>query len=127
MKTSINKLPEATEHMIQTQLIHWLKYHGYYVQRLNSGKYSVGEGRNKRFIMGQDAGTPDIMAFKSVDDECGDTCPHIAQTRLYFIEVKRSMKHKATALQIAKMSELIDYGADCFIASSIEDLEVHGL
>ena len=88
--------------------MHYLRAKGWYVMRLNSGKYSVGEGRAKRFIMGQDAGTPDVMAFKS---------GHIV-----FCEVKRPGK-KATLLQKAKMEELEQYGAKCIIATCIEDIE----
>lgn len=108
------KLPSATEHQIQTQIINYLRIKGYYVMRLNSGKYAVGEGRDRRFVMGQDAGTPDLMAFK--DHTMKDF------VELLFIEVKRPGK-KATSLQEAKMRELTDYGARCIVATSVEDLK----
>lgn len=110
---SRNKMPDPTEHMIQNQIIHYLKYSQYFVMRLNSGKYSVGEGRNKRFIMGQDAGTPDIYALKDGQS--------------YFLEIKRSKKHKATELQKAKMAEIESYGGACYVVSSIEDVQEYGL
>lgn len=103
------KLNIYTERQIQTQIIHLLQAHGYYVMRINSGKFSVGEGRNKRFIMGQEAGTPDLLCFKK-------------ETQPIFIEVKRQ-GNKPTEKQIYKMKELMSYGAICFIANSIEDVQ----
>jgi Holliday junction resolvase len=105
------KLPQPTEHAIQTQLMQYLRTKGWYVMRLNSGKFSVGEGAGRRFINGQDAGTPDLMAFIALP----------TGIRLYFIEVKRPGK-KPTPLQKAKMEDLEKYGAHCFVATCIEDL-----
>lgn len=109
----MNKLPEPTEHAIMQTIINYLKYNGYFVQRLNSGKYSVGEGRSRRFIMGQDAGTPDIYALKDGQS--------------YFLEVKRNKKMKPTVLQEEKMREIESYGGVCYVVSSIEDCEEYGL
>lgn len=127
------KLPSATEHQIQTQIINYLRINGYYVMRLNSGKYAVGEGRDRRFVMGQDAGTPDLMAFKALEIPIlGKHIPEgidavinkIAVSTIFvlFIEVKRPGK-KATSLQEVKMRELTDYGARCIVATSVEDLK----
>ena len=102
---------KQSEHQIQTTIVHLLRIKGYYVMRLNSGKFSVGEGRTKRFINGQSAGTPDLMAFKEIS----------GRVRLLFIEVKRPGK-KPTILQAAKMKELTDYGAICLVATSPDDL-----
>lgn len=113
------KLTQPKEHYIQTQIINYLWSKGYYVMRLNSGKYSVGEGKSRRFIMGQDAGTPDLMAFKKCET-------NFAHSELLFIEVKKP-GNKPTALQTAKMAELEGYGAQCMVASSVEDLVASGL
>lgn len=99
---------KVTEHQLQTEIMQYLQYKGYYVMRLNSGKYSVGEGRSKRFIMGQEAGTPDLMAFRGV--------------RMFFVEVKVP-GNKPTLLQTQKMKELEGYGAQCFVATSLEELQ----
>jgi len=104
-----NKMPLPTEHQIQNQLLGFLRMKGYFCIRLNAGKYSVGEGRNRRFVMGVEAGIADLLAIK--------------HGKCFFIEVKRSAKHKATPLQLEKMKELEEYGAVCIIASSIEDLK----
>jgi hypothetical protein len=113
---------KVTEHQIQREIMVYLRMMGYYVQRLNSGKFSAGEGRSKRFIMGVATGTPDLMAFKWCEDEpnCGKGA------HLLFVEVKRPGK-KATDIQKAKMEELERYGARCLVATSIEDLTDAGL
>ncbi|SRR5258708_4596250 len=120
MKT---KLIKPSEHEIQQALIDYLRLRGWYVMRLNSGKYSTGEGSHKRFVVGQDAGTPDLMAFKEWYPE---GAPNKSEVLLYFIEVKRKGNHP-TDLQEAKMEELERYGAICIVATSIEDLKNQGL
>lgn len=114
MKT---QLPKLSEHQVQTQLMQYLRTIGWYCLRLNSGKFSVGEGRSKRFINGQDAGTPDILAFKLLGFPSGK---HI--TTILFVEVKVP-GNKPTALQTAKMEELEEYGARCFVTHSLEELQ----
>lgn len=116
-----------TEHQTQTAIIQYLRTKDWYVMRLNSGKYSVGEGRSKRFIMGQDAGTPDVLAFKQQLYRVSPAHILMAKdTVLLFIEVKRP-GNKPTSLQAAKMDELREYGAKCIVATCIEDLEAYGL
>jgi hypothetical protein len=108
-----------TEHQLQTQIINFLRYKGYYVQRMNSGKIPIGEGRSRRLISMSRAGTPDVMAFK----------PSLIITRsrnwpvdLLFIEVK-TPGNKATPLQTEVMKELEAHGARCIVAHSIEEVE----
>lgn len=119
----MRKLPPPLEHGTQQQIINYLKYKGWYVLRLNSGRYSVGEGRNRRYIMGQEKGTPDIAAFKPfwLEDENNK-----AAVSLLFIEVKRE-GNKPTELQLAKMRELEEYGAQCLVIHSLEELQKEGI
>ena len=110
------QLLQPSEHQLQTQLMQYLRTIGWYVLRLNSGKFSVGEGRNRRFINGQDAGTPDLLAFK------GSCIHHYKEhVHLLFVEVKVP-GNKPTALQTAKMKELEEYGATCLVSHSLEEL-----
>lgn len=112
---------KASEHQIQTMLMHYLQAKGWYVMRLNSGKFAVGEGSNRRFINGQEAGTPDLMAFKDIEYKCGhDT--HV-QTDLVFVEVKTPQNPKPTDIQERKMHELEEHGARCIVAHSLEELQ----
>lgn len=108
------QLTQQSEHSIQNEVIGYLRMKGYYVQRMNSGKYSVGEGASRRFIQGAEAGTPDVMAF-------GDRYKN-GEVDVLFIEVKRP-KNKPTPLQTAKMKELEEYGARCLVVHSVEELE----
>ena len=118
-----NKLTlQPTEHQTQQLIMNYLRMKGWYVMRLNSGKYSVGEGRNRRFIMGQEAGTPDLLCFK--DNFYGKGQDGLVS--VCFIEVKAG-KNKPTALQTAKMEELEQYGARCIVAYGIEDIQKIGL
>lgn len=115
----VNKF-RMTEHQLQTLLMNYLQAKGWYTMRLNSGKFAVGEGASRRFINGQEAGTPDLMAFKDVEYNCGKD-KH-AQTDLVFIEVK-TPKNKPTDIQERKMHELEEHGARCIVAHSLEELE----
>lgn len=134
------QLTQQSEHSIQNEVIGYLRMKGYYVQRMNSGKYSVGEGANRRFIQGAEAGTPDVMAFrlntfykaeivspvtlKPKPGErilVGDVIRH-QKPDLLFVEIKRP-KNKPTPLQTAKMKELEEYGARCLVVHSVEELE----
>lgn len=109
-----NKLPSLSEHQIQQQCIHYLQTKAYYVMRLNAGQYEVGQGKSRRFVMGVQAGTPDIMAFHINDYKgCLD---------LYFFEIKVPGK-KPTLVQARKMQELEEYGAKCMVIHSLEQLQ----
>lgn len=110
---------KASEHQLQTQIINYLRATGFYVMRLNSGKYSVGEGRFKRFIHGQEAGTPDIMAFRPVISTLQHDPSH---AELYFFEVK-CPGNPPTMLQKIKMEELREYGAKCFVVHDYEEVK----
>lgn len=96
-----------------TQIKNFLEYRGYYVQRLNAGRYPMGEGKDRRFVVGVRAGTPDLMAFKK--KKSGDT-------HLLFVEVKAG-RNVPTDLQDRVMTELEDHGAQCIVAYGYEDVE----
>ena len=104
------KLPELSEHQIQTQIINFLQYRGYMVFRMNAGSIRTQGGKLVKLAP---AGTPDIMAFKPAYEGGVD---------LYFIEVKRP-KGKLTFFQEHKIKELEQYGAQCFVAYSIEEVQ----
>lgn len=116
----MNKL---TESVLQKSIIEWLKYHKYYVLRLNSGM-RTGEYRGKPWaIKLADAGTPDLMCFKRKLIRDSRVLDPVAEVVVvYFIEVKLPGKFPAMT-QIDKMNELQEYGAKCFVVHSIEELE----
>lgn len=123
------KLPQASEHQIQTSVMHYLRIKGWYCFRMNSGKYSVGEGRQRRFIQGHEAGTPDLMAFKNsrygLNVEDVYPLPYTGIS-LLFLEIKKP-GNKPTLLQTAKMKELQAYGATCYVIHSLQELQDLGI
>lgn len=102
------QLTQPLEKTIQTECINYLRAKGYYVQRMNSGGFKVAGAGRDYFITGNATGTPDIMAFKA--------------GRIYFFEVKRPGK-KATKIQMLKMQELEEYGAECHVIHSLDELQ----
>lgn len=107
-------LSTPTEKQIQTTIIGYLAYRGYYVQRMNSGKLrQVSRTTNKEYMVNLSVpGTPDLLAIKN--------------GRALWIEVKVK-GNKPTMLQLAKMKELMSYGCQCVIAHSIADLIALGI
>lgn len=118
-----------TEQQIQQTIINFLKYKGYYVQRMNTGVIrSTYKGRDRMIRMSA-TGTPDIMAFKQVKQlmekhENYEIVKLEPGVNLLFIEVKRP-GNKPTPAQTMMMEELTAYGARCIVATCIEDVEKH--
>src|ERR1035441_3045429 len=77
---------KITEKEIQDSCRDYLQLKGYYVMRLNSGSFPLGEGKNRRFFRSCEPGTPDLMAFKK-HTMYGNSNTLLG---LYFIEVKRA-------------------------------------
>lgn len=114
------KLPSPTEHQIQTSIINFLGYKGYYVMRLNSGAIRTDKGNMVRLAV---RGTPDLLAFKKVLRQA--TPAHqimVENIDLLFVEVKR-MGNKPTFAQEQMMQNLTEKGARCLVIHSIEELE----
>lgn len=108
-----------TEKGIQTAIINYLAYKGYYVQRMNSGAIRTAKGGMVKLAA---KGTPDIMAFRPlVISRCsnGGLCSKI---KLVFIEVKRP-GNKPTFAQEQTMQLLTEHGARCIVATCVEDVE----
>lgn len=111
-----------TEHQIQTECINFLRASGYFVQRMNAGVIHQAneQGKTRRILMGR-RGTPDIMAFKEQVVPVYGMAPVV---QLLFIEVKRPGK-KPTFNQEQMMQELTEYGAQCLVVHSVEELAAH--
>src|SRR5438309_700849 len=72
-------LKQYPEKMIQTEIMDHLKGKGFYDTRMNSGQLAVGESRDRRFIMGHEKGTGDVLIG----------IPYKYLVLMGFIEVKR--------------------------------------
>ena len=107
-------IPQS-EHQIQSAILEYCAYWGIKAWRMNAGRYSVGEGMNKRFIIGAPAGTPDIIGVlgKRYGENYG---------RMVAIEVKKPSK-KPTDIQNRVIEELLAHGALVIIAHSVEEVE----
>lgn len=117
---------KISEHQLQTQIINYLRFKRYYVDRMNSGAMRQRDSHGKMYIIRMHpVGTPDLMAFKQ---ERVETPEHSAyyKTLLYFIEVKVP-GNKPTRMQTMKMQELTNHGAKCLVATGIEDLVKEGI
>jgi hypothetical protein len=108
---------QATESQIQTAIMGFLRYKGYYVQRMNSG--AMRDQRNHLIRMNR-PGTPDIMAFKPCRYNAKSLTRHY-HADLLFIEVKRP-GNNPTYLQQAVMKELEEHGARCIVAHSVDEV-----
>ena len=120
---------KVSEHQLQTEIMNYLKYKGWYVMRLNSGAIqATNRYGNKHMMRLAPAGTPDLMAFKKalfgVNVEDVEPIPYVGPS-LYFIEVKVE-GNKPTLLQTVKMQELEEYGAKCLVIHSLEELQEAG-
>ncbi|HEX9060883.1 MAG TPA: VRR-NUC domain-containing protein [Clostridia bacterium] len=110
---------KLSEHQIQSQIIQYLHSKGWHIERMNSGAMRQRDLRGKMYIIRlHEAGTPDLMAFKTLYDNDGGRIG----ARLLFIEVKVP-GNKPTRLQELKMQQLHEKGATCIIAHSVEEVE----
>lgn len=112
------KLRES-ESQIQMAIMNYLEVRGYYVQRLNAGSYKTQTG----YVKGVKTGTPDIFAFRN---SCKESQTGCGDVNLLFVEVKVP-GNKPTVLQLMRMRELEEHGAQCVVASSVEDLHELGI
>ena len=111
-------LQKETEHEIQTLIIEYLRRKKFYVLRLNAGSYPTKTG----YVRGVEAGTPDLMALKKevITDDIGGDSGYLSQ--LYFFDVKVP-GNKPTPIQEHKLTELKEYGANCYVVHSLEEVQ----
>jgi len=110
MRAAAMQQLQATEAEIQRSIMDYLTMKGWYVLRLNSGMQVINQpGQARRVMHAAAAGTPDLLALRH------DHAP-------LFIEVKRPGK-KPTPVQQAMMGTLIDHGATCLVATSVDDVQ----
>jgi len=115
-KPSFRLSGKMTEHELQTSIIQYLQLKKYYVMRLNSGVIPSFYKGEQRMIRLSKKGTPDLLAFRGILE------PKYNYVKLIFIEVKLPKK-KPTPEQEEMMKELEFYGAKCFVAHSVEELD----
>jgi len=102
MKSLTKDIPESA--VIQ-EVKQVLKITGLKVQRINTGCFVIGEGKNRRFVKTADAGTCDFEGY----DNSG---------RFLAIECKRPVGGKLSEAQKERIADINQKGGVAFVAHS---------
>src|SRR5574344_1953181 len=110
----LNDIPESA--VIQ-QVKQVIKVTGLKIQRINTGCFVIGTGRNRRFIKTADAGTCDFEGYDNIG-------------RFVAIECKRSVGGKLSPAQAERIADINKKGGVAFVAHSgaeaLEKLKQYG-
>lgn len=101
----INK--DITESAVVQQVKQIIKVTGLKLQRINTGCFQIGEGRNRRYIKTADAGTCDFEGY----DKHGRFCA---------IECKRPVGGRLSPAQKERIADINRKGGVAFVATSGE-------
>ena len=102
---NLNEIPESA--VIQ-QVKQVLKVTGLKIQRINTGCFTIGEGRNRRYIKTADAGTCDFEGYDN-------------QGRFLAIECKRPIGGRLSPAQKERIADINRKGGVAFVAHSGEE------
>ena len=102
---NLNEIPESA--VIQ-QVKQILKVTGLKIQRINTGCFTIGEGRNRRFIKTADAGTCDFEGYDNIG-------------RFVAIECKRPSGGRLSSAQKERIDDINAKGGVAFVAHSGEE------
>ena len=101
-KEILKAIPESE---VVNQVKEIIKITGLKLQRINTGCFVIGTGRNKRYIKTADAGTCDFEGY----DNRGRFCA---------IECKRPIGGKLSPAQTARIDDINRKGGVAFVAHS---------
>ena len=111
------ELKDIPESAVVQQVKQILKVTGLKIQRINTGCFQIGEGRNRRFIKTADAGTCDFEGY----DNTG---------RFVAIECKRPVGGQLSPAQKERIADINRKGGVAFVAHSgaeaLEKLQQRG-
>ena len=100
---------EALKNISEAEVVHEvknvIKAAGVKVQRINTGCFQIGTGKNRRFIKTAEAGTCDFEGY----DKRG---------RFLAIECKRPVGGKLSPAQRARIEDINNKGGVAFVACS---------
>ena len=102
---NLNEIPESA--VIQ-QVKQILKVTGLKIQRINTGCFTIGEGRNRRFIKTADAGTCDYEGYDNIG-------------RFVAIECKRPSGGRLSSAQKERIDDINAKGGVAFVVHSGEE------
>jgi uncharacterized protein YuzE len=98
---------DITESAVVQQVKTVIKATGLKLQRINTGCFLIGEGRNRRYIKTADAGTCDFEGY----DKHGRFCA---------IECKRPVGGRLSPAQKERIADINRKGGVAFVATSGE-------
>ena len=101
-------LNEISESAVIQQVKQVLKVTGLKIQRINTGCFTIGEGRNRRYIKTADAGTCDFEGYDN-------------QGRFLAIECKRPIGGRLSPAQKERIADINRKGGVAFVAHSGEE------
>ena len=99
------ELKDIPESAVILQVKRVIKVTGLKIQRINTGCFTIGEGRNRRFIKTADAGTCDFEGY----DNTG---------RFVAIECKRPSGGRLSPAQKERIADINRKGGVAFVAHS---------
>ena len=99
---------DISESEVVQQVKQIIKVTGLKLQRINTGCFQIGEGRNRRYIKTADAGTCDFEGY----DNTG---------RFVAIECKRPSGGKLSPAQKERIEDINQKGGVAFVAHSGEE------
>lgn len=98
---------DITESAVVQQVKQIIKVTGLKLQRINTGCFQIGEGRNRRYIKTADAGTCDFEGYDN-------------RGRFLAIECKRPVGGRLSPAQKARIEDINAKGGVAFVATSGE-------
>ena len=102
------ELKDIPESAVVQQVKQILKVTGLKIQRINTGCFQIGEGRNRRFIKTAEAGTCDFEGYDN-------------QGRFLAIECKRPSGGRLSPAQRERIEDINAKGGVAFVAHSGEE------
>ena len=102
---AFDKANDIHEKIVIKQVKEIIEITGIKLQRINTGCFAVGEGRNRRYIRTAEAGTCDFEGY----DKCG---------RFVAIECKRSAGGRLSPAQKKRIEDINRKGGVAFVAHS---------
>lgn len=102
------KLKDIPESAVIQQVKQVIKVTGLKIQRINTGCFTIGEGRNRRYIKTADAGTCDFEGYDN-------------KGRFVAIECKRPTGGRLSPAQKARIDDINQKGGCAFVAHSGEE------
>lgn len=102
------ELKNIPESAVIQQVKQVIKVTGLKIQRINTGCFTIGEGKNRRFIKTADAGTCDFEGY----DNTG---------RFVAIECKRPSGGRLSPAQKERIADINRKGGVAFVAHSGEE------